>query len=723
MFDITKFSLDFLTGHPVLTVLFLIVFAALAVYLYRRTNPPLSVKVRLLLTALRLVAIAAVFLALLEPVVSYQREYERPPRLTLLIDHSGSMDVEENGMSRFKRVDSLLQSSEMSALLRNFDVTTRYFAAGVNPGPDVADPHQTALGEALRQTARDELAEPAEYWLVLSDGVSNSGVAPQDVAVTLKTPVYTVGFGSQGMERDLAVTGVDYNQVAFAGKPTEITVHLEWSGMDNDHAPIQVQAGEKTLATSSLRLPPGGLQKDTTIQFIPERPGRQTFRVTVPPLADEVSTDNNGRSFSMVVLKSRLNVLLVADRLDWEFAFLNRFLERAENVDVTPVVFKNDGTYIMGRFPSRQEELNQYDLVMLYDVTIPSLRARSDLFESFLAERGGGLCVMLGDNYLKAPFERWLDRFLPFVSRGHRAEPIRFTFSGLPAENFLFHPAVRIADTRQEIRERWKEMPHFEMLIPADSVTPNSDVLVTADLRRDLQHLPVLGYRRYGAGKVLASTVAPFWHWAFYGYGFGEEVDEYPRLFDGIVNWLSLKEDYDPIRVVPDKTVYTRGEQVGFTAFVYDLGFRPIAQATGYVALVAEGTTDTSLVQWTEQGEGRYALNFDVVAPGRYLYTGVVEKDGKTLKTTEGQIVVENYYIEDFRRRPDFAALTTVSQLSGGRFYASDHVSELAQYLDTQPIRVTIRTEIVIWNKFWLLSVFILVLGLEWLIRKRFQLI
>jgi len=723
MFDITELSLDFLTGHPFLTVLFLILFAFLAIFLYRRTNPPLSTAVRVLLTGLRLLAIAAVFLALLEPVISYQREYERPPRLTLLLDHSGSMDIDENGKSRFDRVDSLLNVSELSSVLDSFDLTTFYFAAGVNRGREVANPHQTALGEILKQVAREQMAEPAEYWLLLSDGISNAGGALQDVAVTLKTPVYSIGFGSQSMDKDLAVTGLDYNQVAFAGKPTEITVHLEWSGMDDDRAIIQVSSGGKTHETSTVRLPSGSLQKDTTIQFVPERPGRQTFRVMVPPLNDEVATDNNSRSFSMVVLKSKLKVLLVADRLDWELSFLNRFLQRAENVEVTPVVFDNAGGYVMGRFPSRQEELNQFDLVVLYDVTVPSLRAREELFESFLAERGGGLLVMLGDNYLKAPFERWLDRFLPFVSRSRRAEPIRFTFSGLPAENFLFHPAVRIADSRQAIRERWREMPYFEMLIPTDSVTPNAEVLVTADLRRDLQHLPVLGYRRFGAGKVLASTAAPFWPWAFYGYGFGDEVDEYPRLFDGIINWLSLKEDYDPIRIVPDQTVYTRGERVGFKAFVYDLGFRPITGAAGQVTLVKEGTTDTTLMPWVGQGEGRYNLAFETVSPGRYVYRGVIEKDGRLLKTSEGQLIVESYYIEDFERRPDFAVLTTVSQLSGGRFYTPDQVGALMDNLDTQSIRVTTQKEIVIWNKFWLLSVFILALGLEWLIRKRYQLI
>ncbi|UCD17432.1 MAG: hypothetical protein JSV44_00535 [Candidatus Zixiibacteriota bacterium] len=723
MFGITDVSFDFLTGHPFLTALFFILLVLLAVYLYRRTNPPLSRGIRVLLTALRFLAVIALFLALFEPVVSYKREYQRKPRLTLLVDRSRSMEISEEGKTRRERADSLLSSPHFKNFSESVDVTTIYFADGLRESDDADEQHQTALGEALRQQSKRELAEPAEYWLLLSDGISNAGVSPEDVAAKLKTPVHSVGLGLESEQKDVSVSGLDYNQVVFAGKPTEITVHLEWAGMTDETAHVKVASGRKTLQTESLTLSPGRLQEDVRVQFVPERSGQQTFQVTVAELDGEVSTDNNSRSFSVIVLKSKLKVLLVANHLDWEYAFLNRFLSRAENVELTPVVFKKNGGYLMGQFPSRQTELNQYDLLVLYDVEISALSSKADMFASFLADRAGGMFVMLGENYLRAPFERWLDKYLPFVSRSRKADLIYAKFNGLPAENYLFHPAVRVSESRRGIRERWRELPPFESLVPVDSITPHSEILVTADLRRDLRHLPVLGFRHYGAGKVLASAAAPFWPWAFFGYGFGGEPQEYPSFFNGIINWLSLKEDFDPIRIVPDKIVYTRGEQVGFRAFVYDLGFRPIEGATGYVAVVAEGMKDSTIVQWLDQGEGRYRAEFDAVSPGRYTYGGVVEKDGKVLKEATGQIVVEAFYIEDFQRQPDFATLTAVSQLSGGRFCRYNRADSLLVGLNREPIEVSYQKEVVVWNKFWLLAAFIGALGIEWIIRKRYQLI
>jgi hypothetical protein len=251
---------------------------------------------------------------------------------------------------------------------------------------------------------------------------------------------------------------------------------------------------------------------------------------------------------------------------------------------------------------------------------------------------------------------------------------------------------------------------------------PTSDILVQADIGRQMV-MPVLGSRRYGAGKALAVTAAPFWHWSFLGYGVGEEPTEYPTFFDGVINWLSLKEDFDPIRIAPDRMIYTRGEPVGFGAFVYDLGFRPIEGADGYISLTNSDKTDSTLVQWIDNGEGRYRADFGIVSPGNYDYYGLVKKDGKILREAGGQITVEAYYIEDFRRQPDFGTLEAVSRRTGGVFGRIDAADSLFKMIDPSVIRESHRVEIVIWNKLWLLIVFIAALGIEWILRKNFQLV
>jgi hypothetical protein len=722
MFGITELSFDFLTGQPLLTALFLVLFLLLSILLYRRTNPPLSGAMRILLTALRAIAVIALFLALSEPVLSYKREYQRKPRLAILVDRSKSMDIVDETLTRSGRVDSLLEGDRFRDFESHFDVSLSHFAGSIAEDGGELDRDRTALGEVLGELAGSEMAQPSEAWLLLSDGISNSGISPVEVAPGLSTPVYAVGVGLETSERDIAISGLDYNKVVFAGKPTELAVRLEWRGMSNDKAEIEVRSGEKVLTTATASLPSGDLTEDFKLKFTPEKPGRKAFRVVVSGPGDELSQENNSRSFAMTVLKSKMNVLLASDRLDWESSFLKRFLAESESVDLTTLVFK-EGGYLTGVFPSEQAELNRYDLIILYDVNPERLRSRKMMFESFLKDKGGSLMIMLGKNYLASDFPRWLDDYLPFLAVGKRAEVVYLKYSGIPAENFLFHPAVRISESRQGIRESWRSLPPFEALVLADSVVRNSEILVTADLGAGTANPPIVGYRNVGRGKVLATGALPFWHWAFFGYGFGEDDDEYRKFFGGIVNWLSITEDTDPIRIAPDKTVYTRGEPVGFDAYVYDLGYRPIGSASGYVALVNPESGDTTISQLVEKGDGRYRADFDHLASGRYNYTGIIDKEGKRLKESSGQLAVETFSIEEYFRRPDFGSLENLSQTTGGRFYKLAEADSLFSAIDMRDITISEQSEIILWNRFWLLTLFILVLALEWLLRKRYQLI
>lgn len=723
MFGISELSFNFLTGKPFVTALFVLFFILFAVYLYRQTNPPLPRALRILLTALRIVAILVLFLALFEPVLSYKREFDRKPRLTLLIDNSRSMEMKENGRSRKEEVDSVLSSNAFKKFADAFDVTNKNFAGGLIEENKPPDYEKTAIGDAISRLSEQEIAQPSEYWLLISDGISNSGISLSAAAEEVKIPVFTIGVGKEVSEKDIAISGINNNQVVFAGKPTEMTVHLEWSGMNNDTARIEILSHDRVLEAKTIRLPAGRLKQDEKISFSPEKPGQQTFQVRIPDVNGEVQTDNNGRSFSMTVLRSKLKVLLAADRLDWEFAFLNRLLSNSANIELTQVISKKDGGYLGDPFPSRQEELNQYDMIILYDIDIPRLKPKSELFKSFLIDKGGGIFAILGENYLKSSFPRWIDNYLPFASTDRRAKIYYNRFTGKPVENYLFHPAVRLSDNRQGIREGWSNLPPFEAIVPADSIMPGSAILVGSGINTTGSDLPVLGFRNFGAGKVLATTAAPFWHWLFYDYGFGGEGKEYHSLFEGIVNWLALREESDPIKISPDKTIYTRGEKVGFSASVYDLSFRPIGGATGNITLINQTGADTTITQFMEKSEGQYRAEFETLPPGKYKFVAGIDKDGKRLRENSGEIAVEAFSIEDYQRQPDFGALASISQLTGGAFYTLDEIDNLYSKMKNTKIAVSIQKEVVLWNKFWLLAIFILALATEWFLRKRYQLI
>jgi hypothetical protein len=716
MFGLQHISVDFLSGQPIWVVSGLLALLGLAIWLYWRTNPPLPRWLRVTLGVLRVVAVLALILALLEPTISYSRRHERPPRLSILVDHSASMNRIEHGRSRLARADSLLSGDLAGRLFSACDVNTYYFGANLSDQPNAIDTNGTALGEVLRELDRRQLEQPADCWLILSDGNSNSGPIPSEVMSSLRTPIVSVGMAADTGIADIGITGVDYNAVMFVGQPSEFKAKLRWDGVSDRQLRVQLLDSGRVAAETPLAIEQASGLAEVDLRFTPNRPGQTLLSIRVAPLEDEPDTDNNSRTVSVKVLKSRVNVLIACESPDYEIGFLNRYLRQSDRYEVELLVLGRQAGNLAGRFPVQQTELNRYDLVILYDPEPSRLDILHGLLKSYLSERGGGLWVILGSRYGRGSY-RQASELLPFYS-SQRPDIVFAQFHGLPAEGELFHPAVRLADSRTAIRDAWAGLPPFQMLAVCDRLAAGAVALAFASGGSDLDsRLPILGYRRLGPGKVLALAATPLWKWGFETLSYGADQAPYARLIDGAVTWLTVQDDFDPIRVAPDQPIYRRGEPIRFEGIAFDPGFRPITGVYGSVTLSHISGKDTLETDLIESGEGSLRAEFANVPPGEYAYEASLLREQQLLKTSRGKVLVESFSVEEVDQRGDPATLVALAEATGGEYHTfADFTSQHSVSLE--PVTETVEREIVLWGKLWLLLVFIGTLALEWGLRK-----
>ena len=718
MFGLNHIKVDFLTGQPVVVILGCLVLLGLAGLLYWQTNPPLPRWLRIILGLFRVVAVIALIAALSEPVIGYTRQYDRSRRTTVLIDRSASMDRLENGRTRAMRVDSLLNSEPARSALSSNEVTTYYFAGGLGDRPNDVDKNQTALGSVLQELNRRELARPADQWLLFSDGNSNNGPLPAEIASSLNTPIVAVGMAVAGAEADIGLTDVDYNAVVFAGQPTEIKAKLRWDGAQTGTVPIKLLDSGRVVAESSLKIDQESGLADVSLRWVPSRPGQTLLNVKIDPLPQEVDTNNNARTFSVKVLKSQVAVLLACESPDYEVGFLNRFLRQSGRYEVKLIVLGTKAGNLAGRFPAQQTELNRYDLVILYDPIPARLANLHDLLKSYLSERGGGLWVFLGSRYSGGTVSARVAELLPFYPSG-TAQVVYTPFHGSPVEGQLFHPSVRLADSRAEIREIWAGLPPFRMLVPCDQIAQGSIVLAEASGPGDLDsRIPILGYRRLGPGKVLMISAAPLWSWGFETLNYGAAQAPYARMVEGTVNWLTVQDDFDPVRIAPEKAVYRRGEPVRFDGFAFDPGYRPIPGVTGSVTLTGAAGSEPVEADLIQTEEGRLRGEFSNLSPGEYSYEATLSRDEQVLRTNRGRILVEPFSAEEYDQRGDPASLTALANATGGSYHDFKDFTAAVGALDRRPVTESVSGEIVLWGKLWLLLIFIAALAIEWGVRK-----
>ena len=723
MFGLKDFSINFLTGTPVLVSLALVGLLALAVFLYYRTNPPLPKFWRILLGALRVIAIISLLAVLLEPVISYNREFERLRRISVLLDHSLSMERVESNLSRRARLDSLLSSESYARLRQEASVMPFYFAGNIESEQDKVQQDRTALGDALHELKARQQTDPADAWFVFSDGKSNSGRAVTEAAATLGIPTTTIDMASAAGAFDVAIENVDFNNVLFVGQPAEIKVKIGWRNAAGKTVRINLLGGDGAAPTADFPISEPSGKGEVTLKYLPTQPSQRLLRLNMPALEGEESDRNNSRTISVKVLKSRLQVLLATAHPDYEVGFLRRQLLKSDNYAVDLCVTGPRAGNLSRRFPSSQTELNRYDLVVLHDPDPMAYERAAPLLKSYMSEKGGAVWIMLGEQFASQGPVKWFNDLLPFWQSTR--SPIEYVdFQGEPAENDLFHPAVRLADSRTGIREAWNNLPPFKSLVPCDVTDPSSTQLVYAAIPSlPNARTPILGFKRFGPGKLLANAALPLWTWGFQNVGFGGSDSTYAAFIDGTVRWLTTRDDFDPIRVAPEKEVFSRGEPVRFDAYAYDQGYRPIPGVTGTVSLKDRDNGTIHDADLVSRSEGRLDATLDRIPPGHYSYTATLSRDGQELRRAEGTVAVEEFSLEEYDQSGDPATLSSLARLTGGNSYTYRQFTEAVSAMNLSPVSELRSGEIVLWNKFWLLVLFVLCLSAEWVIRKLHQLI
>jgi hypothetical protein len=229
---------------------------------------------------------------------------------------------------------------------------------------------------------------------------------------------------------------------------------------------------------------------------------------------------------------------------------------------------------------------------------------------------------------------------------------------------------------------------------------------------------PALGTLRLGPGKLMASAVLPFWAWGFETLGYEGSNEPYRRFMDGSVAWLTTQDDFDPIRIAPEKSVFTRGETVRFEGFAFDQGFRPIPEVTGAVSLTETESGEKYEADLIDRSEGKHVAEFEQLPPGTYSYRAGFEKGGDVLKWNEGRILVESFSLEEYDQRGNELALRTISRATGGQYFSYKDFNDAVAAIEIEPVVESIKGEFSLWGRPWLLLILIGALGLEWILRK-----
>ena len=411
----------FLPGWAVVLGIGVVIGITLLVYL--RIAHAMHPRYRYLLVAMRICAASILLCCLLAPVVIEKKDITPPTHLSILVDTSRSMKLidtptDETQMSRLDQVNSLLFKVSEGQFLQNlrnrFEVHLYPFDTGLHQStvlPEDSDSEKlpqfepngalTNISTAVREAAAAWKGQQTAGILLITDGGHNSGQFRFDDITALEVPIYTVGVGSVEPPKDIQIQRIDYTPIAYTDHESVIRVTVVQTGYTDKTTQLSLREVKSNTVVDAATLtfePPQNTpsaapttKRVVELKLTPQVEGSFQYTVELPALDGELTDVNNRKTFSLKVVKAKLNVFYLEGRPRWEYTFLKRVLARDPDIEATcAILLRNkskrfppndslpsrlDGYYPQTtpasettRFPGVLAELLKYDVLILGDL-------------------------------------------------------------------------------------------------------------------------------------------------------------------------------------------------------------------------------------------------------------------------------------------------------------------------------------------------------------------
>ncbi len=765
-----------------LLVLLLGLALAYVVYIYSREKS-LGVVRRWVLGSLRLAVCSTLLVMLFQPGFSAEITRRIQGNVLVLVDRSQSMGIQDKrnlpqqqaeaalalGKIRYDQAETAVLEPYRAEIERAtrldlakgilghpevrpferiaLDHPIRYFSFGQRLSPVsgegelsadslksiVAADKSTSLGSAIEEAVSRYSGQPISAVVLLTDGGSNEGVDPLDVARRMKAQsiqIFPVGIGLSDPS-DVIVRDVVVQDTVFSQERVPVRVQIQSNGFNHQPAQLVLSLDGKEIEHKAISLA-GGVQFEE-FMFTPERKsGDVKLSASVRALPGETVTGNNTMQKNVKVIDEKIKVLYVEGKPRWEYRYLRAVLLRDRRLEVKFLMTQGDrdlarfspDLYI-DRFPDEAAEASRFHLVIIGDVPATYFTtAQMQRIEQWVGTRGGSLLMLAGHRYAPVTYNKPpIADMLPVRISTDAAMPLDPAAYPVPTEAGLASSAVALEASAQITQKLWAAVKPLARVPALAGAKQGATVLaeLTSSLPGGKEKYPLICWQRYGQGKVMYVGTDQLWRLRF------EQGDKYHARFWGqAIQFLTLSQliaGNKRITIETDRKAYNVGDRVQVFANVLNTAYEPV-RALEYLLNVSrkDGVGDTTQVKLSPVPD----------VPG--LFQGVIipDKEGQFLVRPDVQsLSVAN--IADFEvqavsqefREPAMqeSLLRKMAEISGGKYISINDLRLLPAAVGTPPRTAIERREMDLWDQPLLYCLVVLLAGAEWYVRRRSNLL
>lgn len=657
------------------------------------------------LLGLRALLMSVLFVLLLSPLLKFIHTETEKPVIVILKDGSRSlpMALKEEAIRQYHTALDNLKDK----LSDKFDVKFLKFGSEVsNNDIDSLNETATDIAAALKSVYENYNNKNLGAIILASDGIYNKGSNPVYLPEIASVPIFTIPVGDTTVRRDVAISKVNANNIVYLGNSFTMQIFgkaLSCAASSTTLTVSLVQEDqEKKLFEKNIVISNNAFSFSQEVLLNADRSGVNHYRVRLSPVDNEVTLLNNVKDVYVDIRESKDKILIMADAPHPDIAAINMALQETKNYAVE-VRYQ----------PEYPTSVQDYKLIIFHQ--LPTGDALFNTFIPKVKERKLPVLYILGSETAAGA-----------LNNMQSAVKLTGVNGSINNAQAVFNPDFALFTLSENTKNRLSNFPPLQTVFADYKTAPNTITMLKQKVGNVVTNYPLIAFEQGLQSNTGIIAGEGLWRWRLYDYQKNKNQDAFNEIIRRCVQYLVNKADNKPFRV------YVQNESGGDNVRVFGENEPVIFSAELYNdAGELVNIPDVKLVITSKEGKefpfqfnktyNAYSLNAGSYTAGNYTWKATTTFNNRNL-VESGSFKISPIQLESLNLTADYALLNQLAANSGGKMITPSDAEEIFRLIEAneniRPVLYTInKTESVI-NLKVLFAILLLLLSLEWFLRK-----
>ncbi|WP_299242362.1 VWA domain-containing protein [uncultured Aquimarina sp.] len=652
---------------------------ALFQYMYKAKN---KTKRNLFFAFLRFLSIFSLLILLINPTFRKNTYYTEKPTLVVAVDNSSSIKHLNQDQQVLQFVNQIQTNEELK---KRFDIKYYSFSNDLKDTLSFGfNQKQTNISKALDNL--DQIYKNSNAPTILvTDGNQTYGRDYQFRSNAYKQQIYPIIAGDTIKVTDTKIQQLNVNRYAYLKNKFPVEVILTYSGNENINTRFEVKSGKNLIYSQPVSFSKENNSKVINFTLAASNAGVLQYNATLIPVDNEKNKVNNSKDFAVEVIDQKTNILLVSDITHPDVGAIKKSVESNERRSLTIIK------------PSEVKDVDEYQLIILYQ---PNARFRS-VYEKIENVRKNHFTITGSKT-------DWI--FLNKIQNKYRQEITRQTEYYLPrfntnygtflAEDIGFDGYPPLIGTFGEIKINFSHDVLLERNV--GNITTDEPMLVTLE-DNGIREAVLLG--------------EGIWRWRAQNYLDTKNFESFDDFLGKILQYLASNKRKSRLNTISESFYYGNASiKINAEYFTKNYEFDSRGSLNIVVKNKDKKTSQTIPMLLKNNS---YEADLSNLSSGNYDYTVMVT--GENISRS-GSFSILDYDVEQQLLNADVTKLRQVATNTEGKTYFMNEndifIRDLIEDQRYQAIQKSKENIVSLIDWKYLLAIIVLLLAIEWFMRK-----